>query len=77
MNSPSLKPSCITAASPKKMSPKSWSAFTITTWFQRWWISILMLFFRSTEVEEPKDFRGTKGTLVKFEKCGFLDFRTK
>ena len=48
-----------------------------TTWFQWWWISILMLFFRSTEVEEPKDFRGTKGTLVKFEKCGFLDFRIK
>ena len=31
----------------------------------------------STEIEERKDFRGTKGTLVKFEKCGFLDFRIK
>ena len=34
-------------------------------------------FLRSTEIEERKDFRGTKGTLVKFEKCGFLDFRIK
>ena len=35
---------------------------------------------RSTEIEEPEDFKGTKGTLVKFEKCGFLgflDFRLK
>ena len=35
------------------------------------------IFGGSTEIEERKDFRGTKGTLVKFEKCGFLDFRIK
>ena len=31
----------------------------------------------STEIEEPKDFRGTNGTLVKCEKGWFLDFRIK
>ena len=28
-------------------TPRNWSAFTITTWFQRWCISILMLFLNS------------------------------
>ena len=31
----------------------------------------------STEFEEPKDLRETKGTQVNFEKCWFLEFRIK
>ena len=36
-----------------------------------------ILFLGSTEFEEPKDLRETKGTLVIFEKCWFLEFRIK
>ena len=31
----------------------------------------------STEFEEPKDLRETKGTQVNLEKCCFLEFRIK